>query len=192
MKFTQILRVAFAALFTALVASPAPARADTPTASAVAAGERHSLFIRADGTLWAVGRNGYGQLGNGTYTDRSTPMQIATNVTAVAAGGYHGLFVKNDGTLWAMGNNDDGQLGDGFESGNAFTSTAFQVTTGVTAVSGGYAHSLFVKADGTFWAMGDNTYGQLGDNTTTNRSIPVQVAIPGAPQSSPRNPPRKP
>ncbi len=44
--------------------------------SSVAAGEGHSLALKGDGTVWAWGGNGYGQLGDGTTMDRSTPVQV--------------------------------------------------------------------------------------------------------------------
>ncbi|MDR0901332.1 MAG: chitobiase/beta-hexosaminidase C-terminal domain-containing protein, partial [Opitutaceae bacterium] len=79
----------------------------------VAAGAWHSLFVKGDGTLWAVGGNNYGQLGDGTTTGHSTMVQLATGVASVATGDVHSLFVKTDGTLWALGYNEFGQLGDG-------------------------------------------------------------------------------
>ena len=48
-----------------------------------------------------------------------------------------------------------------------------QVATGVASVSAGYNHTLFVKTDGTLWAMGRNDFGQLGDGTKTDRHTPV-------------------
>ena len=71
--------------------------------------------MRTDGTLWAWGRNDYGQLGDGTTTHRLTPMQIgtATNWASVSAGLYHTVAVRTNGTLWAWGYNAYGQLGDG-------------------------------------------------------------------------------
>jgi hypothetical protein len=60
-----------------------------------------------------MGQNSYGQLGDGTTTDRPVPVSVGSNVVAVTAGWCHSVFVKNDGTLWAMGYNGFGQLGDG-------------------------------------------------------------------------------
>ena len=88
---------------------------------AVAAGYYHSLALKNDGTVWAWGANGSGQLGDGTTTDRLTPVQVVgpggsgwfTDVQAVAAGLHHSLALKTDGTVWAWGANWYGQLGDG-------------------------------------------------------------------------------
>jgi len=54
-----------------------------------------------------------GQLGDGTTTAKSTPVQVMTDVASVAAGFYHTMIVKTDGTLWGTGLNDFGQLGEG-------------------------------------------------------------------------------
>jgi alpha-tubulin suppressor-like RCC1 family protein len=84
------------------------------TVTKVAAGSDHSLFLKNDGSLWAMGYNNCGQLGDGTYNNTNRPEQIvAGGVTAITAGGFHSLFLKSDGSLWAMGDNSDGQLGDG-------------------------------------------------------------------------------
>ena len=140
---------------------------------AVAAGNAHSLFLKNDGTLWAMGANSLGQLGDGTTTYRRTPVQIADSVTAVAAGDAHSLFLKNDNTLWAMGANDYGQLGDGTTTTRR---APVRVADNVKAVSAGNYHTLFLKYDGTLWAVGANDCGQLADGTTTQRLAPVQVA----------------
>jgi hypothetical protein len=129
--------------------------------------------LKTDGSLWATGQNSLGQLGDGTTSDRSTPVQVATGVQAVAAGYNCSLFLKTGGTLWAVGYNAEGQLGDGT---TANRSTPVQVATGVQAIVVGSFHSLFLKTDGTLWAMGQNSSGQLGDGTKINRSTPVQVA----------------
>ena len=63
--------------------------------------------------VWAMGDNSSGQFGDGTTTNRSTPVQVASGVAKVAAGETHSLYLKPDGTLWATGANWYGQLGDG-------------------------------------------------------------------------------
>ncbi|MEN9635206.1 MAG: hypothetical protein RL077_3610, partial [Verrucomicrobiota bacterium] len=145
-------------------------------ATAVAAGRLHSMFLKPDATLWAMGYNANGQLGDGTTTSRSAPVIVGSNVTAVSAGYAHTLFIKADGTLWGMGSNASGQLGDGT------TTTKFspvQLATGVSTAAAGRDHSLFVKTDGTLWVMGSNGYGQLGDGSLTQRLTPVALAVTG-------------
>ena len=68
-----------------------------------------------DGTLRACGYNYYGQLGDGTTTDRSiaVPVQGITSVITVGASYYHTVAIISDGTVWAWGHNYDYQLGDG-------------------------------------------------------------------------------
>ncbi|MBI2512902.1 MAG: immunoglobulin domain-containing protein [Opitutae bacterium] len=149
------------------------ARTYTGFGPAFSAGYMFSLFTSADGTLWGVGNNYYGQLGDGTTNTRFLPVQIATGVTAVSTGAYHALFLKSDGTLWGMGNNGAGQLGDG--SGTNRLSPV-QIASGVAAIAAGGNHSLFLKTDGTLWATGYNYYGQLGDGSSSNRLSPVSVA----------------
>ena len=140
MNIIKIIRCTFVSLFSLICA-----------ASLGYASENHNLM--------AMGWNEKGQLGDGTTTSCSIPLQVATGISQVSAGGFHSLFIKSDGTLWAMGSNDEGQLGDGT---NTARSIPVQVATGVSQVSAGGWHSLFVKSDGTLWAMGYNAAGQCG------------------------------
>ena len=155
-------------------------------------GVYHTLLLKTDNTLYAMGDNDYGQLGDGTTTSRDIPAPVkisgapVTNVTAIAAGGDyydggHSLFIKDPGALYATGRNDYGQLGDGTTT-NRSTPVPVKINgvavTDAIAVAAGTYHSLFARKDGTLWAMGWNAAGQLGDGTTTNRATPVQV--PGA------------
>jgi len=137
---------------------------------------QHSLFLKSNGSLWAMGDDSYGQLGDGTYYySANWPEQIvASNVTAIAAGGEHSLFLKSNGSLWAMGWNTFGQLGDGTFN-NANRPEQIVVASNVTAIAAGGEHSLFLRNDGSLWGMGENTYGQLGDGTTINRNTPEQI-----------------
>ena len=146
--------------------------------TAIAAGGYHNLFLKNDGSLWAMGYNGYGELGDGTYNATNRPEQIvASNVTAIAAGGYYSLFLKTDTSLWAMGDNIDGELGDGTtDGGNYATNRPEQiVATNVTAIAAGRYHGLFLKTDGSLWAMGYNGYGELGDGTTNSTDLPEPI-----------------
>ena len=142
----------------------------------VAAGMNHSLALKADGTVWAWGANGGGQIGNGTTVNTNLPVAVNTlsNVIAIAAGGSNSLALKADGTVWAWGNNFHGQAGIG--TTNAAQSVPVQVTNlaSVVAIAAGGWHSLALKTDGTVWAWGRNNYGQAGNGTTNvNQTVPV-------------------
>ncbi len=156
-----------------------PQQVVSSNVTAAAAGD-HSLFLESNGSLWAMGFNICGELGDGTLNGTDLPEQIvASNVTAIAAGYFTSLFLKSDGSLWAMGNDVYGQLGDG-----VFDNTPPPygpdrpeqiVASNVTAIAAGYYHSLFLKSDGSLWAMGENNYGQLGDGTYDNTNAPEEI-----------------
>ena len=138
----------------------------------------HSLFLKKDGTVWACGKNDYGQLGIGTIDNNPhpTPVQISSlsGITAIATGGNHSFFLKSNGTVWTCGYNGYGQLGDG-TGVNQSIPVQVSSLTGIIAMAGGMNHSLFLKNNNSVWTCGANAAGQLGDGTTTDRATPVQV-----------------
>jgi|GEM_PF-3652731 len=142
----------------------------------VAVGSNHALALRDDGTVWAWGDNDYGQLGDGTQTQRTTPVQLAglTNVTAIATRTDHSLALV-EGEVWAWGENEYGQLGASADLSFSVKPRQVPGLTNVKAIEAGRYHSLALKADGTVWAWGRNTRGQLG--TPGSDSVaPVKVA----------------
>src|SRR5665213_1870952 len=151
----------------------------TLTVTNIAAGGAYSLFLKSDGSLWVVGANNSGQLGDGstnpgTYKTNKPENIVASGVMATAAGISHSLFLKSDGSLWAMGDNSSGQLGAG--PINKTNRPQQIVFSGVTTITAGQDHSLFLKSDSSLWGMGENNFGQLGDGTfrySTNR--PEQI-----------------
>jgi alpha-tubulin suppressor-like RCC1 family protein len=144
--------------------------------AAVAAGLSHTLMLRADGTVRAWGWNYYGQLGDGTTTNRTLAIDVAglTDVVAIAAGGDHSVALKRDGTVWTWGKNSDGQLGDGSTTARP-TPVRVQGLDNVVAIGAGYYHTMAIRADNTVWAWGANARGQLGDGSLAGRVLPVQV-----------------
>ena len=137
-----------------------------------------TLIVKTDGSLWACGNNSNGQLGNGTTTNQSTPVQImSSGVNSVVAGDNSSFITKTDGSLWACGNNLYGQLGNGTTTNQ---STPIQImSSGVNSVVAGDNSSFIIKTDGSLWACGNNLFGQLGNGTTTNQSTLVQIISSG-------------
>ena len=142
----------------------------------IAAGENYSLFLKTDGTVWGTGFNGDGQLGDGTRNNRLAPVQLMSDVKAIAAGSASSFFVKTDGTVWASGFDYFGNLGDGNTTVYEQITPVQVLVSGVQAVAAGHGHTLFLKTDGTVWAVGDNYQGQLGNGTNQNTQYtPIQV-----------------
>ncbi|MBK8657880.1 MAG: hypothetical protein IPN22_03125 [Bacteroidetes bacterium] len=134
------------------------------------------MGIKTDGTLWAWGYNGYGQLGDGTATNRTTPVQIgsATNWAKVECGLYHTAALTTTGELYIWGYNYYGQVGDGTGTNRLTPTLIFSFSKWKDESAGGN-HTLGVRGDNTLWTWGYNGYGQLGDGTTTDKFSPVLV-----------------
>jgi len=146
----------------------------------VSLGREHTLAVRTDGTLWAWGRNHWGQLGTGSTADAiEQPVRVGTdaNWSKVAAGLSYSLAIRRDGTMWAWGLNHSGQLGD-----KTFLnrSTPVQISSDKDwlEVVAGDTHSVALKTARTLWTWGSNAYGQLGLGDTTVRNAPTQVKTP--------------
>jgi alpha-tubulin suppressor-like RCC1 family protein len=127
--------------------------------------------------LWACGRNGAGQLGDGNPTmSRNTLVAVLnlSDISAIACGDSYSLALKTDGTVWAWGFDVGGQIGVDTKD---FRNTPAQIKSlsDIIAIAAGCDHNLALKADGTVWAWGNNYAGQLGDGTKDNRTTPAEV-----------------
>ena len=149
----------------------------------ISGGHHHIAAIKTDGTLWNCGRSGtYGQLGDNTTANKSSPVQtvtFGTNWKQVDCGRLYTAAIKTDGTLWCWGDNSNGQLGDNTATNRSSPVQTVTFATNWMQVSSGYFYTAAIKTDGTLWCWGDNANGQLGDNTTVKKSSPVQTVAFG-------------
>ncbi|HZS91907.1 MAG TPA: hypothetical protein VFE42_31040 [Chloroflexota bacterium] len=123
---------------------------------AIAAGYYHSLAVKSDGTVWAWGYNGNGQLGTGSFGGTfNAPVQVVgtggtgttlSNAAAVAAGWYHSLVVLSNGSAVGFGDNAYGDLGNASLSGGSAIPVQVGVPSGKVAVgvAAGYYDSFLI------------------------------------------------
>jgi alpha-tubulin suppressor-like RCC1 family protein len=126
----------------------------------------HVYGIKTDGSLWAWGYNFEGQLGDGTITLRSSPVQIkaGTSFIAASAGKNYGHFIDTTYKLHATGTNLFGQLGDGT---TVYKSSPVQIgTSSWTQIGSGDGTTYAVTPNGVLWRWGSGF---------TPSSSPVQV-----------------
>ena len=167
----------------------------------VSAGWMHSLALGSDGNVYAWGYNYYGQLGDGTRTERHAPVRVKkpdrktyTDLPAdftylqVSAGAGHSLALGSDGNAYAWGRGTFGELGTTSNGYYADSSVPVRVrdpanptdtSKGLqaTQVSAGGDYSLAVGSDGYAYAWGLNYYGQLGNNSSGSNQNPVPVRV---------------
>jgi alpha-tubulin suppressor-like RCC1 family protein len=146
--------------------------------TAVSGGIGFSLALLNTGRVFAWGVNNVGQLGDGTTTNRSTPVQVRglSHVKAISAGGFSSVALLGNGRVMAWGDDQVGQLGNGVIQTDSTVPVKVSNLSGVTAVSAGLAHNLALLPDQTVMAWGFNRNGQLGNgNVGTNSALPVAV-----------------
>ncbi|GAA0370460.1 S-layer homology domain-containing protein [Bacillus horti] len=143
----------------------------------IASGYYHTVSLISDGTVWSYGRGNNGQLGEGRYVGRFSPVRTLDliGVRSVTGGVHQSYAILNDGRVFSWGQNDDGQLGIGSNEGS---NRPVQVTDlqNITYISSGLAyHALALDEAGKVWSWGRNTSGQLGNGTNISSNVPVEV-----------------
>ena len=167
----------------------------------VAAGINHSLAVTTTGQVYAWGSNLYGQLGDNTLANKSTPTLISFNglnnlndgetMRDVVAGGEYSHAVTTNGRVYSWGSNNRGQLGDGTSGTSQNQNIANKSTPTLISFTGlqngetisnvdiGAQNSMAVTTIGRVYAWGWNLFGQLGDNTLANKSTPTLISFTG-------------
>ena len=155
-------------------------------AALIAAGEFHTCVATSSGPVLCWGHNADGQLGDGTTTQRLTPVPVAGfpgPAQGIAAGGgddgtathAHTCAITMTGGVMCWGSNSHGQLGN---NSTVSTPTPVQVsglTSGVSAIAAGGTHTCALTDAGSVWCWGWNAAGQLGNSSNIDSLVPVQV-----------------
>lgn len=150
----------------------------------ISAGAAHNLARSNAGHVYVWGYNAYGQLGDGSYVNRTMAYRLPsfgnlTTAQSVVAGGSFSAVVDQKDRLYLFGNNGSGQCGLPVTGTGAVLATPFPRlipgVEGVKKVALGTAHILVLKKDGTLLAWGYNTFGQLGNGMKQDSSAPVTV-----------------
>ncbi|VEN73241.1 hypothetical protein EPICR_140002 [Candidatus Desulfarcum epimagneticum] len=152
----------------------------------VAAGLRHTLALKKDGAVWAWGAGSRGQLGDGSYQARYSPVMVKdsqgkkhlTGIKEIAAGHFHSLALDKDGRVWAWGDHSLLQLGNEELKESSSPLPVRVALTGVKSLSALSDFSLALKNDGTVWAWGSNDKSGLGSDPASageKSAAPLQV-----------------
>ena len=139
---------------------------------AISAGASHTCALTSAGAVKCWGYNGYGQLGDGTTTNRLTAVEVSglsSGVVAISAAGSHACALTSAGAVTCWGDNAYGELGDGTTTNRSVPVAVSGLSSGVVAISAGYQHTCALTSAGAAKCWGFNAHGELGDGTTTNR-----------------------
>ena len=163
-----------------VLARPAPEVGARMPGSRIAtnADGMHTCAVKEDSTVRCWGFNAGGQLGDGTTTNRSSPVQVPalSGAVSVATGDFHSCALLSGGTVRCWGANTEGQLGDGSTS-TRLTPVAVSGLVNAVALTAGNFHTCAVLVDGSARCWGRNLAGQIGDGSTTRRLVPVAVNV---------------
>ena len=161
-----------------LFGAPLSALAAPGPTTHIVAGDSHACMLTSGGGVKCWGYNGYGQLGDGTTTNRETAVDVVgltSGVIALAGGDHHTCAITSAGGLKCWGRNAYGQLGDGTNTNRTTPVDVSGLGSGVVFVSAGTEDTCALTSAGGVKCWGYNANSQLGDGTTTNRNTPVDA-----------------
>jgi len=163
---------------------PTPAAVSSLPAGSVAidAGDFHTCAVTAAGAMKCWGDGTSGQLGDNDTQSRTLPIDVSglsSGVAAISLGDSHSCARTSAGAAKCWGNGTWGRLGDNTGATRLVPTDVLGLSSGVTGIAAGYAHSCAV-AGGELWCWGYDEYGQVGDGTAVYQTAPVDVLAPNA------------
>ena len=175
----SVMLLAALALF---VASAGPATASSQKFVQISTGDYHTCGLTSRGAAYCWGYNGYGELGDGTTSDASSPQAVIGGLkfASISAGYYYTCGLTTRGAAYCWGYNEYGQLGDGTTTDS--NNNGPQAVIGrlkFASISAGYYHACGLTSRGAAYCWGYNGEGQLGDGTTTDSEEAGPQAVIG-------------
>jgi uncharacterized repeat protein (TIGR02543 family) len=149
----------------------------------------HSSILNSTGRVFVWGNNAWGQLGDGTNTDRNVPTEITSRFQLISGDKIISLSlalstssaVSSTGRVFMWGSNYYGSVGNGTYSYYSTVPTEitsrFPLTSDdkIVSLSLGTNYSSALSSNGRVFMWGKNDEGQLGDGTNTNRNVPSEI-----------------
>ena len=146
--------------------------------TAISASSYTTCALMNTGGVKCWGYNAVGQLGDGTTTYRTTPVDVlglGGTVKQIAAGALHTCALMTTGGVKCWGENIQAQLGNGNRTVSLVPVGVVGLASGVASISAGGNHTCAVTTAHAAKCWGDNHFGELGDGTTTFRRFRVDV-----------------
>jgi alpha-tubulin suppressor-like RCC1 family protein len=138
-------------------------------AIAIGNGGYHACAVLTNGQARCWGQNFFGQVGDGTTVQRTTPVAVSglSGITRISAGGGSSCALGSDSKVRCWGLNASGQLGDGTSANRSTPVTvlgpAGSQLSNATSISVGTSHACAVRTDGSTRCWGSDDFEQLGD-----------------------------
>ena len=183
MRFTKaVITTLAAAGFVGGLAFAQPVAAATASpVVALAAGDKHTCALHADGAVQCWGGNDFGQLGNPEVESSPRPVPVhmpdGVFVVAIDAGAFHTCALTRDHRVYCWGSNGYGQLGIGSSMSSMFPQlvTLAPTTAVASDITAGGFTTCVSMSNGTAQCWGRNQYGEVGDATRVLRNTPTSV-----------------
>ncbi len=152
--------------------SASPVQIGNNSWNKISSGSKHVIALKSDNTLWSWGINTYGQLGDGTYDNRSSPTQISsgTSWNNISAGDVHSIATDSTDKLYQWGPEYYPGTNVRIAPTKLYTITSFTNSSNSN-------NGAFIRSDGALYVWGNNSAGLLGLNNVIHRSYPIQLGI---------------
>lgn len=131
------------------------------------------FYVTDEQELYALGLNVYGQMGDSSNKNKTSPTFIRSDIVGVATCGTHTLMVDIFGNLYATGDNSDSALGDGTMND---VNAPMKIMGGVDSAAVGNFFSVILAQNGDVYTCGRNTGGQCGNGSKNGTATPSKIA----------------